>query len=79
MEEGEDRMLAWVESPAFDTTAAEFDEFRLRLRSLIQEFRERAKSEANVSGPRKRLNFTYALRERPVVPAEPARQHVAAV
>ncbi len=73
-------MLAWVESPAFDTTAAEIDAFRLRLKkSLVQAFRERAKAEAtNPTGEaRKRLNFTYALRERPIVPAEPARALVA--
>ena len=81
MANGSDRMLAWVESPAFDTSPDEIDEFRLRLKALVQEFRDRAKATAGDAGPddRKRLNFTYALRERPVVPAAPMREQLSAV
>jgi predicted ArsR family transcriptional regulator len=57
-----DRLLAHVESPAFKTTPEEIDEFRGRLKELVQEFRDRAKETAQT----KTLRFTYALRERPV-------------
>ena len=79
MEQGTERVLAWVESPAFNTSPDEIDEFRLRLKGLVQEFRERAKADAADSVPDgwKRLNFTYALRERPLAPPEPAREQLA--
>lgn len=62
------RPFVGVNSPAFDTTHEEIAEFGRRVFELVREFRDHAKDlqavGADPSSPWRRLQFTYALRER---------------